>query len=515
MTGRLHLVSVGPGEAGLIPPQAIAALEASEIIVGYELYLRWIQPWIEGKEIHSPPLTQERERAQMAVDAARAGQQVALVSSGDIGIYAMATLAFELMREDDTFEVQVVPGISAANACAALLGAPLSHDFATLSLSDLLCPWDWIEQRARHIAEADLALVLYNVQSRQRQQGVYRILEILQAHKRPQTLCGIVRNAYRPEQSVEICTLAELPSRPFDMLTTLVIGNRFTRQKRGWIYTPRGYGDWDDAQAPAHREDLPAQALWVFSGTRDGNALARQLADQGHHVLVSTASAYGAAQLRQDYPDLPLVSGRMGLERRRQLLTTCQARAIIDATHPYATDMSRQLMQLADELNLPYLRFERPDTPLPASAIICDSMAQAAERAINTGRRIFLASGSKDLPGILNSPGAGQCDWFLRLPPDPVQVERALALGIPQDHICAMQGPFSQTFNESLWRDWGIDCVISKASGVAGGFPAKAAAAEALGIPLIVIRRPVLEYPVLAGNPEALLMQLQNLGLSA
>ena len=247
MTGKLYLVSVGPGTRELIPPMVKAALEASEVIVAYELYLTWIQPWIAGKDIRTLPLTQERDRAQLAIAQARAGKTVALISSGDIGIYAMAALAFEDMAEDDRYDVQLIPGITSANACASLLGSPLSHDFATLSLSDLLCPWEWIETRARHIAQADLAAVFYNVQSRQRQDGVYRILDIMLEHKRAETLCGVVRNAYREDQAVEIMTLAELRSRRFDMLTTLVIGNRFTRRKRDWIYTPRGYGNWDDA----------------------------------------------------------------------------------------------------------------------------------------------------------------------------------------------------------------------------------------------------------------------------
>src|SRR5882757_6474150 len=248
VSGVLNLVSVGPGTSDLIVPRAKEALANSEVVVGYELYLRWIAPWLEGKEIHSPPLTQERERALLAIEKARSGARVSLISSGDIGIYAMAALAFDDMREDDTYAVNVVPGITAANACASLLGSPLSHDFATLSLSNLMCPWEWIEQRARHIAAADLACVLYNVQSNARVAGVYRILDILLEHKSAQTLCGVVRNAYRPDQEVRTHRLQELPALRFDMLTTVVIGNRFTRRKREWIFTPRGYNAWSDEQ---------------------------------------------------------------------------------------------------------------------------------------------------------------------------------------------------------------------------------------------------------------------------
>ena len=276
MSGVLNLVSVGPGFSDLIVPRAEAALRDSEVIVAYELYLRWIAPWLAGKEIHTPPLTQERERALLAIEKARAGHKVSLISSGDIGIYAMAALAFEEMREDDTYEVNVVPGITSANACASLLGSPLSHDFATLSLSDLLCPWEWIENRARHIAQADLACVLYNVQSAGRQQGVYRILNLMLESKARHTLCGVVKNAYRPGQQVSIHALEDLPALQFDMLTTVVIGNRFTRRKRDHIFTPRGYNDWtlpDGAAAPQPEHVLPDNAIWVFSGTSDGNAL--------------------------------------------------------------------------------------------------------------------------------------------------------------------------------------------------------------------------------------------------
>ncbi len=518
MNGRLHLVSVGPGEDSLLPPMARQALADSDVIVGYELYLRWIRPWIAGKEQHCPPLTQERARAELALDFARAGRNVALVSSGDIGVYAMASLAFEQMREDDRFDVQVVPGITAANACAALLGSPLSHDFATLSLSDLLCPWSWIEDRARGIAQADLAVVLYNVQSRGRQEGVYRIVRILLEHKRPDTLCGVVRNAVRPGQSVEICSLRQLLDRRFDMLTTIVIGNRFTQRKRGWIYTPRGYGDWQaDAaldQDHSATSQIPHGAVWVFSGTGDGNVLANAITARGWPVVVSAATDYGGEVARRDCPGVHVMHGRRGVERRRQDFQTFAPRIVIDATHPYAEDMSRQLIALTRESRVPYLRFERPSALRPDDADrvdVCDDMAQAARRAIERGRRIFLGTGSKELAVFLQANGAKDREWFLRLTPDPDALLRARELGIPPNRICAMQGPFSQAFNEALWRDWDIDCVVTKDSGEAGGFGAKAAAAAALGIPILVVRRPPIDYPAATQDFAGALDALERL----
>src|ERR1700751_5194592 len=242
--GKLNLVSVGPGFMDLVPPLAEIALRESDIVVGYKLYFTWIQSIIEGKEIHSFSLTQERERAQKAMACARSGKIVSLVSSGDIGIYGMAPLVLEEMSEDEEFQLQVIPGVSAANGSAALLGSPLSHDFAALSLSDLLCPWEWIENRARHLAKADLVIALYNVQSQSRPDGIYRILGILLEEKTANTWCGVVRNAFRPDQSVYLCSLAELLDRQFDMLTTIIVGNRFTQRKGQFIYTPRGYHGW-------------------------------------------------------------------------------------------------------------------------------------------------------------------------------------------------------------------------------------------------------------------------------
>lgn len=517
MSGVLNLVSVGPGYMDLIAPRAEAALRASDVIVAYELYLRWIEPWLAGKEIHTPPLTQERERALLAIEKARGGARVALISSGDIGIYAMAALAFEEMRDDDTYQVNVIPGITSANACASLLGSPLSHDFATLSLSDLLCPWDWIEHRARHIAEADLACVLYNVQSAGRQEGVYRILKHMLEFKAPHTLCGVVKNAYRPGQQVSIHRLDALPALTFDMLTTIVIGNRFTQRKRDWIFTPRGYNDWDPtqlAQVAAQQEQaapaqspLPRQAAWVFSGTGDGNALAAQLAAQGLPVVVSTATEYGGAVAQHDCPGVTVWAGRQGIEARRQALVQSGARVLVDATHPYANLISEQLIALSGELGIPYLRYERPGAAV-AAAIACSSMAQAAERAIASGKRIFLSTGSKDLATFLRAPGADRCEWFIRITPEPELIQRALDLGLPRSHICAMQGPFSPAFNTALWQDWNIDCVVTKDSGDAGGYQAKLGAAEALGIPLLVVARPSVAYPVLETGFDGVRRQL-------
>lgn len=533
--GKLNLVSVGPGAAAQITGAALAAVDESSVIVAYELYLNWIKERLPGKEVITTPLSQERERVLLAIEAARSGAVTSLISSGDIGIYAMATLAFELMHEDDCFDVQVYPGVTAALAGAAILGAPLAHDFATLSLSDLMCPWQWIEERARHIAAADLCLAMYNVQSKKRQEGVYRILDIMAEHKRPDTLCGIVRNAFREDgQSHEIVTLDELRRRKFDMFTTIFIGNRHTKKRREWIFTPRGYGAWDNeldecqsisldpgdlsdsSSKSVDSDQLPDRAVWVFSGTQDGNALAAML-NQKMATIISTATNYGGELARRAVSGAAVISGRLGREVRRGLLASKQARAIVDATHPYADKMSLQLMDLAQELGLPYLRLERPASFDRGEAEItyCHDFGDALRLAASKGKRIFLSTGVKELGRVQEIEA--DVLWFARVTADLESVEKAVAAGIPQSRLCAMQGPFTRSFNEALLRQWQIDCLVTKDSGAAGGVDEKVEAASALGIPVIILARPLIQYApaCLFATQETLVRRLEDLLLEA
>lgn len=509
-TGKLNLVSVGPGFLHLVPPLAEAALRESDIIIGYQLYFTWIQPWIEGKEICSFPLGQERQRVQKAIEYARAGRIVSLISSGDVGVYGMAPLALEEMREDEEFQFQIIPGISAANSSAALLGSPLSHDFATLSLSDLLCPWDWIEERARHIAAADMVVALYNVQSQSRFDGVYQILRILLENKEPRTWCGVTRNAYRPDQTTYICTLEELLGKQFDMLTTIIVGNRFTQKKGPFIYTPRGYHSWPEPCRLTSGATVQQPTIWVFSGAGDGNALAEELSGKGYRLIVSTASDYGAELAAEALPGAVVRAGKNGIDARRSELQESQASAIVDATHPFATEISAQLTRLARELNIPYIRYERSCAPLAGFAHQVRDIPAAARQAIELGKRIFLATGIEDLETFLAQPSARNRRWFLRITPDTDSLERALKLGIPRSNICAMQGPFSTEINVALWSSWNVDCVVTKESGEAGGFQSKVEAARTLGIALIVVERPKMSYPAVAYDFKTLVDLLEQ-----
>ncbi len=239
--GRLFLVGLGPGDGTLIPPLARDALAASELVVGLEQYVQRIRHLLRpGTRLSTPPLGSEVERAREALAEARAGGSVALVSSGDTGVYAMASPTLELAGED--VDVAVVPGITAAQAAASLLGSPLGHDHCSISLSDLLTPWEIIQERVRAAAEADFVLSLYNPRSKGRDWQLGKVREILLDHRSPGTPVGVVREAFREDQSVLLTDLGSLRPESVDMLTTVIVGSSRTEVRAGRMVTPRGYG---------------------------------------------------------------------------------------------------------------------------------------------------------------------------------------------------------------------------------------------------------------------------------
>jgi cobalt-precorrin 5A hydrolase/precorrin-3B C17-methyltransferase len=238
--GRLTLVSLGPGEDALIPPLAREALATSELVVGLGQYVERIRHLLRpGTRVLTLPLGEEVERAEKALAEARAGGSVALVSSGDVGVYAMAAPALELASDD--VEVIVVPGITAAQAAASLLGSPLGHDHCSISLSNLLTPWEVVENRVRAAALGDFVISLYNPRSKGRDWQLGKVQKILLEHRPPDTPVGIVRDAYRPTQGVVVTELASLRPEDVDMLTLVLVGNSQTRLVAGKMVTPRGY----------------------------------------------------------------------------------------------------------------------------------------------------------------------------------------------------------------------------------------------------------------------------------
>jgi precorrin-3B C17-methyltransferase len=223
-------------------PAAGEALAAAEVIVGYQTYLDLIPEFLAGKEVLASQMMKEVDRCRKALDLAEQGRIVALVSGGDPGIYAMAGLVFEMAREQNVcVEIEVIAGIAALNACAARLGAPLMHDFAAISLSDLLTPWEKIEQRLEAAASADFVVVIYNPKSKKRAEHIVRARKILLAHRAPETPVGIVTAATRENERIVLTTLEKMLESEIDMQTTIIVGNSMTFAWQGFMVTPRGY----------------------------------------------------------------------------------------------------------------------------------------------------------------------------------------------------------------------------------------------------------------------------------
>lgn len=238
----IKVVGLGPGSEALLAPAARQALAWCETAVGYKVYTDQVKALFPEKEIYTTPMTQEIDRCRAALAMAAEGRKVAMVCSGDAGVYGMAGPILELAPEYPGVEVEVVPGLTAALSGAAVLGAPLTNDWCVISLSDHLTPWEVIEKRLRGAARGDFAICLYNPMSRQRPQHLQKACRILRAAGKPgDTVCGWVQNIGRPGQSHKLLTLAELENETVDMFTTVFIGNAATQSIAGRMVTARGY----------------------------------------------------------------------------------------------------------------------------------------------------------------------------------------------------------------------------------------------------------------------------------
>jgi precorrin-3B C17-methyltransferase len=243
-TGTLYVVGTGPGSIKYMTIGAIDVLKSADVIIGYKTYLELIPEFLENKEVISSEMMKEVDRSRKAIDLACEGKNVALVSGGDPGIYAMAGLVFEMaMKSKADCPIEIIPGLAAVNSCAARLGAPLMHDFAAVSLSDLLTPWELIEKRLAAVASADFVIAIYNPKSKRRTTQIIRAREIFLQHRRPDTVVGIVTAATRENEKIVITTLEQMLDQEIGMQSAVIIGNSQTYQWQDLMVTPRGYSD--------------------------------------------------------------------------------------------------------------------------------------------------------------------------------------------------------------------------------------------------------------------------------
>ena len=238
---KLYVVGIGPGKRAGMTEEAVRALEESDVIVGYTVYVDLVKGYFPDKPVLTTPMRREVERVELALAEAAGGKTVAMVCSGDPGVYGMSGLAQELAERFPGVTVQTVPGVSAVLSGAAILGAPLMHDFAVISLSDLMTPWAVIEKRLRAAAQADFVICLYNPASHKRKDYLARACDILMETASPDTVCGIAQNIGREGENTRVLTLKTLQDTQVDMFSTVFIGNSQTRIVGGKMVTPRGY----------------------------------------------------------------------------------------------------------------------------------------------------------------------------------------------------------------------------------------------------------------------------------
>jgi precorrin-2 C(20)-methyltransferase len=246
MPGKLYLVGFGPGSQDHLTYRAKAAIEDAQVVIGYSTYIKLVKPLCQGKKVIYTGMTEELARARKAVDLATEGQKVALISSGDVGIYGMAGPTYEILKErgwkrGEGIEVEVIPGVTAASSCGSVLGAPLMHDFCCISLSDLLTPWDIIMRRLEAAAQADFVVVLYNPKSGRRTRQIQEAQRILLQHRKPTTPVGLVKSCRRDLEKIVLTDLRGMLDHEIGMLTTVIIGNTRTFTFEGLMVTPRGY----------------------------------------------------------------------------------------------------------------------------------------------------------------------------------------------------------------------------------------------------------------------------------
>lgn len=238
---KLYVIGIGPGEYEQMTLKAIHAMEKSEVIIGYTVYVDLVKEHFPGKEFMTTPMKKEVDRCVMAFEEAKKGKVVSMICSGDAGVYGMSGLMYEVGVNYPEVELEIIPGVTAATGGAALLGAPLIHDFCLISLSDLLTPWEKIEARLLAAAQADFVVCLYNPSSKKRSDYLQKACDLMMQYKSPETVCGIVSYIGRDGEHYEVMDLKTLWDTKVDMFTTVWVGNSQTKEINGKMVTPRGY----------------------------------------------------------------------------------------------------------------------------------------------------------------------------------------------------------------------------------------------------------------------------------
>ncbi len=458
MTGTIYIVGIGPGDTGLLTPEAFGILQRVDVIVGYEGYIKLLRSILKDQRqlIEGRQLSQETQRAALAIQYTRQGRDVAVVSGGDAGIYGMAGVVLEWLWQNPWSAVppiEVVPGISAIQAAAARVGAPIMHDFAVVSLSDLLTPWPQIIRRVQYAAQGDFVLGLYNPRSARRHHQIKEAQDILLRYRDPKTPVAVVRNAYRADESVILSDIFHFLDYRIDMFSTVVVGNSQSVNWNGRFITPRGYY--------SRTQGISTPRILVLGGTIEGRIIAQRLASRRFSVTLS----YQKPAFDTEIEGVECRWGSWDMESLKAYAIQHHVRDIVDMAHPDSRQMHDIARRVCHDLGIRYVRYQRYHEIAENSLITrVHSHEQAAVLAQAVSGTVMLFIGTKFLSAyasrLLNNP---EVFPVVRTLPTSESLGKAESLGFASRQIIAMLGPYSREFNGALYDHYSAQLVIAKA----------------------------------------------------
>jgi cobalt-precorrin 5A hydrolase/precorrin-3B C17-methyltransferase len=486
--GELSVVGTGPGDARFMTAEAKDAILASDVVVGYKSYIDMLPPsWLRGKIVERYGMGEEEDRVRSSIVHAESGYNVALISGGDPSLFGLAPLALTMAPDD--MKLKVLPGITAAQAAGKIVGAPYSNGLVLLSLSDYLQPWNSVVRAMEGAETSSLTVAVYNPVSRNLAEKLDAVRTIFSRRR-----LILVRDAGRPEESMAELPVEKLDESLVDMRTLLLFLSPAARdfpagagRKKLWVET-RGY---KAEQIAGHAQKL-SQFL-VLGGTSEGRLIASHLIDAGYSVTVSVTRETGLATV-PDGADAMIGPKDEAdwIDLFEDIEASSELLGVIDATHPFASEATAAIKNACDRTGAPLCRFTRPES-IPEGAILTDSPQNAAGIAVeltNKGDMIFLSVGVNMLPKILPRLREAERGVLARILPASESLAKAERAGLAAKETVAVWGAGGADLNAALCAENEVKCVISKASGDAGGINAKAEAASRLDIPLVLISRP-------------------------
>ena len=488
--GELAIAGTGPGDARFVTAESRAAIDAAEVIIGYRLYVDLLpDSWKRGKIVESFGMGEEEDRVMRAFSYVESGYRVVLVSGGDATVFGMASLCLSMSPMSiGSDRIRVIPGITALQAAGAAIGAPYSNGFAAVSLSDYLQPWRDVVRALEGAHDMGLAVAIYNPVSKGLPEKLEEVRRIFASRR-----AVIVRDAGRQGETLAEMPVAEITSEKLDMRSIIFIlsPNAVERDIGGrkiWL-DARGY---ESEKAVLKKPRIFGQFL-VLGGTSEGREAAAALLERGFSVTVSVTREAGAATVPRG---ANMIVGARDWRDWSEMLDDPVSKdgllGVVDATHPFAEDASREISAACEAVGIPLCRYLRKEE-LPEDAVTAADLDEAIGRAVELtsgGDVIFLAIGTNDLKSVMPRIRESGRGVLIRALPTVESMRLAERAGLQPREIIASWGAGNADFNEALCRDRNARAIVSRDSGAQGGVADKAEAARRLGIPLVIVSRP-------------------------